>query len=78
MGKAYTELLDANFIYGCKNCKTHLTSYDQLISKSFSSRNGNAFLFDGVLLKKSKPTRGLGGGQGAEDRTAYYMSHILC
>ncbi|GMH64689.1 hypothetical protein TrST_g10108 [Triparma strigata] len=33
-------------IYSCGSCRTHLTSSDDIISKSFHGRNGRAYLFD--------------------------------
>lgn len=33
-------------VYTCGNCRTHLTSHDDIISKSFHGRHGRAYLFD--------------------------------
>lgn len=33
MGLAYNVYLNANRIYGCKNCKTHLADHDEIISR---------------------------------------------
>lgn len=38
--------LDGPQIYTCANCRTHLTSHDEIISKSFHGRHGRAYLFD--------------------------------
>lgn len=38
--------LDGPRIYTCGECRTHLTSHDEIISKSFHGRNGRAYLFD--------------------------------
>jgi len=38
--------LDGPQIYTCAQCRTHLTSHDEIISKSFHGRHGRAFLFD--------------------------------
>lgn len=38
--------LDGPQVYTCGNCRTHLTSHDDIISKSFHGRHGRAYLFD--------------------------------
>jgi len=38
--------LDGPQVYACSSCRTHLTSHDEIISKSFHGRHGRAFLFD--------------------------------
>mmetsp|Transcript_8925 Transcript_8925/g.16832 ORF Transcript_8925/g.16832 Transcript_8925/m.16832 type:complete len:276 (-) Transcript_8925:213-1040(-) len=38
--------LDGPRIYTCGECRTHLTSHDEIISKSFHGSNGRAYLFD--------------------------------
>jgi len=38
--------LDGPQIYTCGQCRTHLTSHDDIISKSFHGRHGRAYLFD--------------------------------
>lgn len=38
--------LDGPQIYTCAQCRTHLTSHDDIISKSFHGRHGRAYLFD--------------------------------
>jgi len=38
--------LDGPRIYTCGECRTHLTSHDEIISKSFHGRHGRAYLFD--------------------------------
>jgi Yippee zinc-binding/DNA-binding /Mis18, centromere assembly len=38
--------LDGAQIYSCAQCRTHLTSHDDIISKSFHGRHGRAYLFD--------------------------------
>mmetsp|Transcript_14596 Transcript_14596/g.30381 ORF Transcript_14596/g.30381 Transcript_14596/m.30381 type:complete len:387 (+) Transcript_14596:332-1492(+) len=38
--------LDGPQIYTCGQCRTHLTSHDEIISKSFHGRHGRAYLFD--------------------------------
>ena len=33
MGLAYNIYLNSHRIYGCKNCKTHLSNHDDIISR---------------------------------------------
>lgn len=41
-----TEYLDGPQVYACYQCRTHFTSHDDIISKSFHGRHGRAYLFD--------------------------------
>lgn len=65
--------LDGPRIYTCGECRTHLTSHDEIISKSFHGRHGRAYLFDMCV----NVTIG-----SAEDRTlitgAHSVSDIFC
>jgi hypothetical protein len=36
-------------VYACGTCRTHLTSHDDIISKSFHGRTGRAYLFDSAV-----------------------------
>ena len=36
-------------IYTCKHCRTHLALYEDIVSKSFHSRHGRAYLFSKVV-----------------------------
>eukprot|EP00562_Extubocellulus_spinifer_P001056 CAMPEP_0178489764 /NCGR_PEP_ID=MMETSP0696-20121128/10546_1 /TAXON_ID=265572 /ORGANISM="Extubocellulus spinifer, Strain CCMP396" /LENGTH=400 /DNA_ID=CAMNT_0020117579 /DNA_START=694 /DNA_END=1897 /DNA_ORIENTATION=+ len=38
--------LEGPCVYTCAQCRTHLTSHDDIISKSFHGRHGRAYLFD--------------------------------
>jgi Yippee zinc-binding/DNA-binding /Mis18, centromere assembly len=38
--------LDGPQVYTCAQCRTHITSHDDIISKSFHGRHGRAYLFD--------------------------------
>lgn len=49
MGLTYNIYLDSPRIYGCKKCKTHLSSHDDIISRNFRGQHGKAFLFDSVV-----------------------------
>ncbi|KAI6246966.1 hypothetical protein HI914_04603 [Erysiphe necator] len=49
MGLAYNIYLNSNKIYGCKNCKTHLSNHEDIISRNFRGQHGKAFLFSQVV-----------------------------
>ncbi|ERF72075.1 Proteim yippee-like 3 [Endocarpon pusillum Z07020] len=53
MGLAYNVYLDSTKIFGCKNCKTHLANYDDIISRNFRGQHGKAFLFSSVVNIKA-------------------------
>ncbi|CAB4284727.1 unnamed protein product [Prunus armeniaca] len=48
MGRLFAISLEGN-IYSCKHCKTHLALVDDILSKSFHSRHGKAYLFHNVV-----------------------------
>ncbi|BDA44447.1 Protein yippee-like At5g53940 [Coccomyxa sp. Obi] len=48
MGKIYIESLSGR-VFSCRLCGTHLASNVELISKSFHSRQGKAYLFNEVV-----------------------------
>ena len=49
MGRLHKEYLEGPDIFVCTGCGTHLTSNDQIISKSFHGRGGRAYLFNLAL-----------------------------
>ncbi|OIW33415.1 yippee [Coniochaeta ligniaria NRRL 30616] len=49
MGLSYNTYLSGAKIYGCKNCKTHLSNHDDIISRNFRGQHGKAFLFHTVV-----------------------------
>lgn len=49
MGLAYNVYLTSNKIFGCKQCKTHLADYDDIISRNFRGQHGKAYLFNNVV-----------------------------
>jgi len=49
MGRLYKRFLETSHIYGCNTCGTHLSSKDQIISKSFHGRGGKAFLMNDCI-----------------------------
>lgn len=48
MGRIFIDYLEGSNIYVCQTCGTHLTSYNELISKAFRGRGGKAYLFNNV------------------------------
>jgi len=48
--------LEGPQIYTCAQCRTHLTSHDDIISKSFHGRHGRAYLFDECINVTQGPT----------------------
>lgn len=65
--------LDGPRVYTCGECRTHLTSHDEIISKSFHGRHGRAYLFDMCVNVTTGP---------AEDRRLitglHSVSDIFC
>lgn len=49
MGLTYNIYLNSSRIYGCKNCKTHLSNHDDILSRNFRGQHGKAYLFDSVV-----------------------------
>ncbi|KAG5053047.1 hypothetical protein AAZX31_02G240600 [Glycine max] len=48
MGRLFVTHLEGQ-IYSCKHCRTHLALYEDIVSKSFHSRHGRAYLFSKVV-----------------------------
>ena len=48
MGRPFLEYLDGH-LYMCKSCKAHLARVESIVSRSFHSRYGRAYLFDDVV-----------------------------
>mmetsp|Transcript_14315 Transcript_14315/g.23157 ORF Transcript_14315/g.23157 Transcript_14315/m.23157 type:complete len:303 (+) Transcript_14315:56-964(+) len=61
--------LDGPQIYTCAQCRTHLTTHDEIISKSFHGRHGRAYLFDHCVNVTIGP---------AEDRPLITGLHSVC
>eukprot|EP00053_Salpingoeca_punica_P007385 m.67598 g.67598 ORF g.67598 m.67598 type:complete len:114 (-) comp14124_c0_seq1:545-886(-) len=57
MGKLFREYLSDPRVYICSTCHSHLTTQDQLISKSFQGRHGRAYLFNTVVNIDSGPAQ---------------------
>jgi hypothetical protein len=58
MGLTYNIYLNSTSsrIYGCKNCKTHLSNHDDILSRNFRGQHGKAYLFDSVVnITESDP-----------------------
>ena len=56
-------------VYSCHACRTHLTTHDDIISKSFQGRHGRAFLLDHAVNVKIGPS---------EDRLLMTGLHSVC
>ncbi|KAL7518747.1 hypothetical protein ACHAWX_003556 [Stephanocyclus meneghinianus] len=61
--------LDGPQVYTCGQCRTHLTSHDDIISKSFHGRKGRAYLFDQCVNITLSPP---------EDRILITGLHTVC
>ncbi|KAK9818610.1 hypothetical protein WJX74_010863 [Apatococcus lobatus] len=48
MGRLFLEYLEGK-VYACSTCGSHLASATELVSKSFHSKNGKAYLFNLVV-----------------------------
>ncbi|CAJ2644037.1 unnamed protein product [Trifolium pratense] len=48
MGRLFLINLEGR-IYTCKFCRTHLALYEDIVSKTFHSRHGKAYLFNKVV-----------------------------
>ncbi|CAZ79389.1 unnamed protein product [Tuber melanosporum] len=56
MGLSYNVYLNSSRIYGCKNCKTHLSNYDDILSRNFRGQHGKAYLFNTVVnISEAEP-----------------------
>lgn len=61
--------LEGPSIYACSECGTHLSSHDDIISKSFHGRHGRAFLLENCVNVNVGP---------AEDRHLLTGLHSVC
>jgi Yippee zinc-binding/DNA-binding /Mis18, centromere assembly len=49
MGRIFKRYLEGPQIFCCLDCKTQLSTHDQIISKSFHGRGGKAYLFNSAI-----------------------------
>ena len=49
MGMRHADYFTAARIYGCKECKAHLTTCDLILSRQFNGQHGKAYLLDRVI-----------------------------
>mmetsp|Transcript_16973 Transcript_16973/g.33806 ORF Transcript_16973/g.33806 Transcript_16973/m.33806 type:complete len:348 (-) Transcript_16973:566-1609(-) len=61
--------LEGPRVYTCSQCRTHFTSHDDIISKSFHGRHGRAYLFDQCVNITTGPP---------EDRLLITGLHSVC
>lgn len=53
MGKIYKYFSQGTFVYCCKKCGTDISNRDDLVSKNFRGKTGEAYLFNRVInIKK--------------------------
>ncbi|RUS29635.1 hypothetical protein BC938DRAFT_480426 [Jimgerdemannia flammicorona] len=50
MGLQYRIYLDGNRVFGCRDCRTHLSTDDHIMSREFQGKTGRAYLFKNVWL----------------------------
>ncbi|CAM9138609.1 unnamed protein product [Phaeothamnion confervicola] len=55
MGRIFKRYLEGPQIFTCCDCGTHLSSNDQILSKSFHGRGGRAFLFNTAVNVSTGP-----------------------
>ena len=48
MGFLHVIYLEAEKVYGCAQCKVHLSELNEIASKNFQGRHGKAYLFNQV------------------------------
>mmetsp|Transcript_26172 Transcript_26172/g.87656 ORF Transcript_26172/g.87656 Transcript_26172/m.87656 type:complete len:126 (-) Transcript_26172:544-921(-) len=48
MGRLFAEYVDAEVVYVCNTCHTHLADQEEIVSKAFQGRHGRAYLFGEV------------------------------
>ncbi|KAM7265707.1 hypothetical protein ACFE04_003390 [Oxalis oulophora] len=48
MGRLFVVDIEGK-MYSCKHCKTHISRVDDIVSKSFHSKHGKAYLFSKVV-----------------------------
>ena len=49
MGREFLKYFESSNVYVCRNCKTHLSTKIQVISKNFNGKFGRCFLIDKML-----------------------------
>jgi hypothetical protein len=49
MGKVYKKYLTADILYSCSSCSTHLISSGNIVSKSYMSKSGRAYLASSLV-----------------------------
>ena len=49
MGKIYKYFNKGSYVYCCKKCGTDISSRDDLVSKNFRGKTGEAYLFNKAI-----------------------------
>ena len=50
MGHLHVMYLEADKVYACSKCQTHLSAANEIISKDFFGGHGKAYLFNKVYI----------------------------
>lgn len=72
--------LDGPQVYACAQCRTHLTSHDDIISKSFYGRHGRAYLIDNCVNYKrgtAEDRRLMTGLHQVADVHCIHCDHVI-
>eukprot|EP00049_Salpingoeca_infusionum_P005509 m.92992 g.92992 ORF g.92992 m.92992 type:complete len:114 (-) comp12993_c0_seq1:554-895(-) len=69
MGRIVEEYLPDQKLFVCHKCRTHLTSMERLVSKSFHGKTGQAYLFAEVVNVDLGP---------AQDKMLMTGLHSVC
>uniref|UniRef100_A0A7R9U7K2 Protein yippee-like n=1 Tax=Pinguiococcus pyrenoidosus TaxID=172671 RepID=A0A7R9U7K2_9STRA len=56
MGRIFRRYLEGPKIYCCSTCGTHLSTNDQIISRRFRGRGGQAYLFNRAVNVMTGPS----------------------
>lgn len=57
MGKIFREYLSKPIVYCCEECTTHMASAEDIVSKAFNGRFGQAILFKTAINFEIGPVR---------------------
>ncbi|ELR16401.1 Yippee putative zincbinding protein [Acanthamoeba castellanii str. Neff] len=55
MGKVFKTYLSGSVVYTCSRCNSHLARADEIVSKAFQGRHGQAYLFSSVVNVSTGP-----------------------
>lgn len=55
MGRLFLRYIEAESVHCCALCATHLAAHDQVVSRQFRGRHGDAWLFGDVINVNDGP-----------------------